>query len=313
MKFEYIVPIYCWPTKVFFVDDDASFLNITSKILSKNFSIESNTEPEMAIKIINEQIELPYPQHFSKQYEDEDNESITIVKEDISKIKNKIKDNKRHDLISTIIMDYNLPRDTGINYIKQLENHNVQKILLTGYAKPQQVIDAFNEKCIDKYIGKYDYNATETLVDEINRAQASFFEILTKNLINKKTELYNLLSNKYYINIFNKLINKNKIEEFYLLDQYGSFLLFTQDAKKLLFVCTTTDYIDELKLFFESNVPSVQNLIKDIGNYKKIPFFYGLEYPPEVKNWEKYCFNCQKIQNTNLLFSLVTNTSMYKF
>jgi len=85
--------------------------------------------------------------------------------------------------------------------------------------------------------------------------------------------------------------------------------------QKLLFICSSTKTLDELELFFDSDHQSVQALKADILNHKKIPFFRDFKFSKSLKpnDWEKYCYDCYKIPNTDLLYALVSNTSDYKY
>lgn len=315
MQFEKMIPIYYWPTVIYLVDDDDAF-SISSQIsLSTAYTVEISIEPSECVKQINMQSNDGYPFEFSKNTEDEENDNIRIVRNDFSKFLEKKDDPNKYKIISVLIMDYNLPKNTGLYYINKIVNPIVQKILLTGYAKPKEIIEAFNRGFIHKYISKDEDNVVDKLFSDIKILQGKYFEIISENLIKQSDEdLFNLLSNKHFIKIFKKLISKNAIKEFYLIDGLGSYLLINDKNQKLIFVCTTQSNIDDLELLFDSEETSVQGLIKEISNYQKIPFFYGkVAEVIAPKDWHSYCFDAHKIPNTEILYSLITDLKNYSF
>ncbi len=309
MKFKTIIPACYWPTTVVIIDDDLQFLKTASAVLERGSYVKSFQDPEAGIKYLNNEKQSVFMSDFLSHSEDDNNESVTIISEDISKILLKAYDAGRNKLISTLVIDYNLPKNTGIEYIKKLKNLQLQKILLTGYAKPDEVINAFNEKVIDKYIGKNTQNSTDKLIEEVNFSKENYFENSTTIVLHNETELYKLLSSPKFIKLFNQMLQNNKITEFYLLDSSGSFLLVDDKDSLKLFAVTNCKTLDGLKLFFESGGEQVKSLAADIKAYKKIPFFFNVS--PKPNEWQKYCHECLSIKGTDILYSLISDLSDY--
>lgn len=316
MKIENSVPIFYWPTSIFLVDDDESFLNSFQQSLATVFRVKASTRPMEGINVVNNQSKLIALEDFAKVSDDEDNidDKINVIKSHLGEIVKQKDDEKKYDIISVVIMDYNLPQNNGLFYIKNIENNLVRKILLTGYAKPQEIIEAFNNGLIHKYISKDDDNVVDNVFHTIMKLQTKYFETWSESLINNNKEIFSLLRNKSFINVFEKIVVRHSIREFYLLDNLGSFLLINKQGKKMIFACKTKTYIESLELFFDSEEESVQGLIKDIFEFKKIPFFRdkGSE-AIKPQDWHLYCHEAQTIKNTEILYALISDLKNYNY
>ena len=250
MKFQTIVPICYWPTTVVIIDDEADFLKSTVDVLQDQSFVKTFVKPEEGISFLNKVKPKNLLKDFLANEPDDHNDAITNMIEDTSKLHLKAYEDNRFDLVTVVVMDYNFPKQNGLYYIKKIQDPILQKILLTGYAKPEEVIQAFNDRLIDKYIGKYNTDSTEKLMDEIGILKAAYFEKVSLVHLHPDTKLFALLSDAKFIKFFNTLIDSNKITEFYLLDPTGGFLLIDANGKMSILAIANDEFIEGLRYAF---------------------------------------------------------------
>tara|TARA_A100000171_G_C2134817_1_gene149437 strand:+ start:533 stop:1522 length:990 start_codon:yes stop_codon:yes gene_type:complete len=144
-----------------------------------------------------------------------------------------LKSPKRFEQVSVLVVDYEMPGMNGIDLCKKIENPFVKKILLTGVADENVAVEAFNKGLICSYIRKHAPNFQEQLQDAVIRAQQDYFRELFYFPLQtlKKRPESTALVDPVFIHYFNQLIEKDRIQEFYLAESTGSFLMVGPDQK----------------------------------------------------------------------------------
>lgn len=308
MQFETMIPICYWPTTTVIIDDEMAFLQSTADLLRTQSPVQMFVNPQEGIAFVNKARQENLLEGFLSN-EPDDRDTVINMAEDTSKLHLKAYDSKRTALITVVVMDYNLPKQNGLFHIKKLQDPVIQKLLLTGYAKPEEVIHAFNEKFIDKYIGKNEQNSTEKLLDQVNILKAAYFEKLTLTHLHPDTPLFKLLSNPKFITLFNNLMEKHNIREFYLLDSLGSFLLIDASGKMSILALTNDASLQGLDMLFDECTELPQALMDAILNKTKMPFFIGKA--PVLKKWPDYIHDCTRIKGTEMVYALIENLHHY--
>ena len=86
-----------------------------------------------------------------------------------------VDDRSRQQRVSVAIVDYDMPKMTGVEFCRAIPDLPVKTILLTGKAGLETAISAFNEGVIDCFLQKQDASVSASLRREIKRLQDEYF------------------------------------------------------------------------------------------------------------------------------------------
>ncbi len=302
-----------YPTTVVAIDDDSSFLqNITSLLSSTNcISFES---PNRAL------IFLQNPT--SHQRIQSRILKTTITPEDVGTTsddyavlfntrelhKEIYSDQRLHD-VSVIIVDYYMDETNGMEICEKLISHPAKKILLTGGVEMDKVaINAFNKGIIHSFINKGDPHFAEQLKQSIAILQDSYFHDLSLKLLPHilDQELRSVLLNPAYINLHYNLKNKLQTIEYYLLDTIGSCLFLNASGEPSWFIVKSESEIKNYaKIALEQDADDVAS---DLQSISKIPFFFTEnDYQHPAADWNNFLHPAQHFPGIKGYYYTVIN------
>lgn len=234
------LPAFYFSSLALIIDDDELFIKSMVRYLSRYYKSSkflgfTNTREahDQIEKLSSSSIEELYK---SKIFSDYD-EKVTYTVHSFKKILN-LRTVKKNDIISTVIVDYKMPSQDGLSFLRDLEERDFSKILFTGAVTDQDVLDAFNDGLIDFYINKGSQNLTKILLERVKKAHLKFFLDQTRFLTDLiiKDEENSLLKQVLYKNLVLDYVDKYKIKEFYLFDTIGSYFLRSDEGDYVLFV-----------------------------------------------------------------------------
>lgn len=238
------LPLYFYPTKTVFVDDEPDYFEDMIQRLSIS---ESLAEYYLKPFYASEQINKAYfhrknKESYLKVMEKDELESWGLDI-DMSRIREISYNEKRFEEISVVVVDYDMPSMNGIEFCKRIKDPYIKKILLTGVANEEDAIDAFNEGLIDGYIKKQDISSFRKLDQLIKKCQWQYFidksESLTELL---SSEMLEPLTQEGFDHYFNKTVEAQNIVEFYLCSPTGTYLLLKENGEDSGFWSFTEDY-----------------------------------------------------------------------
>jgi CheY-like chemotaxis protein len=144
--------------------------------------------------------------------------------------------NRSHKIskISVAFMDYQMPSLTGVEVFERANLPCTEKILLTAMTDEKIAIQAFNRGMINRYIHKNDPDLISLIKEAIEVGQKKYFQRSTQIIYSLVTqeEQETALTDPIFVRFFEDLTEKLKIEEHYLLDERGGFLMLDADKKR---------------------------------------------------------------------------------
>jgi len=227
-------PVACcsFPTTLLVLDDDQELLENIQYVLLDKYKCKCVciSDQNAAHNILSKNsgwtkslLEKGVSQVFS---EDEPDPSVISVSLNVSLLKKQISNLERFKHIAIAIVDYDMPKKNGLEFIRELNDPQLKVIMLTGKATPDTVIKAFNDKEIQRYVSKGEPDYLKKVFQYINELQTEFFLDFSKFILDSLKESQNkIFQNKSFIDLFNKIVRENEIVEYYLLDESGSFLM----------------------------------------------------------------------------------------
>lgn len=288
-----------------YLDDDESFLN-TLKFEFRHQKTSTFTSAALLKETLANQIE-PIEQvlHFSSM---EAADSITEyqIRFNIFDLHKLIYDKNRFAFIAVVVVDYNMPEMTGIEFCKQIKKNNVYKILLTANEDKSIAIDAFNAGIIDKFIMKQVKQLFQRLEVALQQLKSRYFLDLTKTLLpNLGDEIRALANNNEFLTLFAETYKKVNAIEYYLLDKSGSYLLLDREANPTWFIIRhEKDFHTQIKML--EGFDNTQTLVNVLQQREKLLFLLSEnEYKKPVTKWSEHLFECKPLPNGNCYYAIV--------
>ena len=273
------IPFFRFPTTVVCIDDDPDFLKALVLKLGKRYNIKTFTDPKEALKFLNSKEASPVSQiSFLKSVPElEISHSIhhLPVDFDISQVTKLAEQKSKYNEVAVILLDQNMPGMKGTELCTKLENKELKKILLTGELDHAEAIKAFNDKLIDCFVQKTANNQflLENLLTYIDIQEEKYF-------IEKSAYLHNYLiadrvlplSDRAFIDLFHRWCEHHNIQEYYLVDKNGNFLLIDKDGKQFFFIIHTDQSLNTFIEPYEDD-EDLTTCIKAIKDRESMPFF----------------------------------------
>lgn len=200
--------------------------------------------------------------------------------------------------IAVLVIDNNMPGINGLEICKQLKNAPFKKILLTGETSSNDVIDAFNQGVIDKFIAK-EKNAMDKLEKSVRYLSHQYFFDKTKNLLaHLEISRASPLSDSIFINHFLQWRAENQLEDFYLINKQGSFLLKNKKGNQIFFIVMSESTKEEFIKLNDEAPKTMMALLSQVAKGEKIPFFgIGKEsWELGYEEWEPYFYPANVLQ-----------------
>lgn len=216
------VNIFKFPTLTILIDDNYDFLDLFARhlfscdLLTKYYQTESVLTEQTAYKTVSDFKEL----------------EINLVEEsmletNLSNLHKIAYSRDRFNLLSSIVVDYDMPYKNGLELCKEFKVPYVQKCILSNVMYENDVIEAFNKKEINSFMRKNERTFFITSGPIVEKMQNSFFDKITDGISNSIP----ILKNAEFKEFVTESAKKVNAVEMYLLDKNGSFLFLDADGK----------------------------------------------------------------------------------
>lgn len=292
------LPLFYYPSTCILVDDDAFLLSMMSSLFEKTHIIKTFSLPMKCLGYFENYTPPLSSYNFIESDLNDENHGLINKNPrnfDLTKIVKLREDKNRHNEVTVLVLDYQMPEMSGIELGQHLKLDFIQKILLTGNASNSEAIEGFNKDVIQKYIQKGDDKTRNNLLNYVKELSILYFSNITRPLLNYiETDKKTPLSDPVFIDFFDEFREKNKISEFYIIDINGSFFCITQEKKEIVLIVHTENSLNEIISLCRENGKFSHENIKAISEGGKIPFFgIGKEA------WQLPSFDFQKNFHTS--------------
>lgn len=305
------LPLFSYPATVAWVDDDSLFL-AAAGLLVKNMQTMMFNSPEQSIEHFQQYNPLLQKLNFTRGFTEADSYDLLNhmpIDLNLSVLAGLYNNSERNNEVSVLVTDYNMPGMNGIELCRALRSLPMKKILLTGDADHQQAVAAFNEGIIDCFIQKDNPKLTEKVLFHVQRLSKQYFIEHSKQLLKHLETDYPLpLSDPAFISFFEEWCKKYEIQEYYLIDKRGNFLLINKDGKKSHFVIHTDRTLDNFVALHDDDKEGAC-FIDAVKSRQKIPFFgEGIEsWELLPSQWDAYFYSTQVLIGQQKYYWTVVN------
>lgn len=320
-----------FPTNAVFVDDRQDYLTSLKMMLDKNLACQFYTDPNKAINFLKQEYK---PNPFIKKWlfnlkenKVELNEELdkldlthTFFDIDIASIHKEIYSPDRFNEISVIVVDYAMPKMSGIEFSTQLRtelaNTPIKILMLTGQASHELGVEALNDGIIDRFIIK---STNENFQNKLNHAIADlqlryFIEISKPIMQNIASNKHSCLNDPDFINFFHELLQQNKITEYYLVNDSGCFLLLDISGN-ISWLAVKSE--EDMENFYDCVIANEgpKNIAKSLKNREKLLFLLNAQSQnfDSFEEWQEYLHPATKFQGKNNIYyySFIQGESVY--
>lgn len=274
------LPLFYYPSTWLLVDDDKSFLNNTAQSFRERNQVnistfESSTDCHTFLKNYNPPLSQ---QPFLRSKTEDDSYGAlryAPVEFDVTTIANLADVPARHDEITAIILDYDMPDLDGTSLAEAIRHIPAHKLLLTGKNKVSEAITAFNKNIIHCFIEKESKDMAKALQHNLEMLTLQYFQTKTAPLLTHlETDSPTPLTDPAFISFFQAHCQQHQIEEYYLIDKQGSFLCIDKNKNRSCLVVHTDESLDDwYQLHTDNDEPTSSAQLDSVQRRKQIPFF----------------------------------------
>ena len=299
-----IVPIFYYPLKAMFIDDNAELLKAYHYIDLPN-KIITESDPEKAVQelINNTGKTCIFHDITDGHYTDlSQTNDATVISFTFNSIKELINDNDKYEKYGVVVTDYKMPIMNGIELCNNISELNIVKILLTGEYKPLDALTALHDDTIDYFLQKGKETTNDELLNSIRKLELKHFKNITQNFFNLTNNKFSFLADKAFAIIVNSIIKDNDITEYYLLNNTGCFLMINQTSQYMLNIYSDNDLDTFCDMYAHIDI----EILGKIKQRELIPNFELSNHVNMVHDFysctksDKYYYNFSKLENNNL-------------
>jgi len=290
------------PTSVLVLDDDSLFLESLDFQFSDELSCQTFTRPDAALEHLRSQA-AQHP-NFARYFKDcsemdlgsEARRGDRMLRLQLSELRSIVDDSSRHQRVSVAVVDYDMPKMTGVEFCRTIRDLPVKTILLTGKAGLETAITAFNEGVIDRFLQKQDSNVSATLRREIKRLQRDYFADIS-NPISSALALRNpsFFVDPSFIDLFQELAEKNRVVEHYACASPPGVMMRDADGNEMfLLVSDQNTANSQCEVAEKESAPSnMVDLLRSRNAQAWFPTQQGFYDPAFETDWDKYIWPAQ--------------------
>jgi len=313
-----MTPFY-HPTSVLVLDDDPLFLESLDFQFSDELACQTFTRPDAALEHLRSQA-AQHPD-FARYFRDcsevdlgpEAHHGDRLLRLLLSELRSIVEDRLGHQRVSVAVVDYDMPKMTGVEFCRTIRDLPVKTVLLTGKAGLETAIAAFNEGAIDCFLQKQDSNVSAMLRREIKRLQHAYFadisEPISCALALRKPSFF---VDPNFIELFQELAEKNHIVEYYASASPPGVKMRDADGNELLLMVSDQDTAkSHCEIAENKAAPSdMVDLLRTRKAQAWFPTEQGFYHPDFETDWEKYIWPAQLLPGSgSWSYSLIRHES----
>ena len=307
------LPCFYYPTTALFVDDHKGFLTAIKSRLPDNLPVKLFNEPIKALTTIKNQKMPTFKDQKTIQFVDHESDITdqSLIGLHYEIFSSMAFDIQRFATYSVVIVDHMMPDLDGISFCRELKDHPIKKIMLTGNSDHELAVQAFNDGLIDYYLSKDSPNLITQLNLKIQILQKAYFESEIERSIGLLLNPTSLINDVSSLAFYEKIKEELKATEFYLLDRWGSMLFLDRNGVPTTLAITPAETLDAFSKIAEDHDET--KISCSLSNREQILFFPNQEdHMRPANEWDSFLHEANPFPGRNdFFYSIISNSSFH--
>ncbi|HET6321479.1 MAG TPA: response regulator [Hyphomicrobium sp.] len=314
-----MTPFY-HPTSILVLDDDPLFLESLDFQFSEEVSCQTFTRPDAALQHLAAQASQhpSFPRYFKDASEldarTDPRVGDRLLRLQLSELRAVIDDPAREQRVAVAVVDYDMPKMTGVEFCRAIRHLPVKTILLTGKAGLETAIAAFNEGVINCFLQKQDASVTLALRREIRRLQEEYFEEISAPISNALAlEEPSFFADPGFISLLREVMDENQIVEHYVSATPPGVMMRDADGNELFLLVSHGESLDAQYATAERrNAPAdMLQLLRARKAHGWFPTEDGHYHPDFEKNWSTFVRSAEPLPGSECWsYSLIRHEAL---
>jgi len=301
-----MTPFY-HPTSVLVLDDDPLFLESLDFQFSEEVSCQTFTRPDAALEHLRAQAgQHPNFARYFRSVADEDSAEMPfgdlLLHLQLSELRNIIDDCNRQQRVSVAIVDFDMPKMSGVEFSRAIRDLPVKIILLTGKAGLETAIGAFNEGVIDCFLQKQDSGVTHALRREIRRLQQQYFaEIAAPIQSALALQRPAFFEDQFFLELYREISEHNAIVEHYICTAPSGVMMRDAEGNESFLLLADTETATAHSDAAESHgaPDELVQLLRARKAHAWFPTQSGLFEPNFRSDWARFIWPAQSLPGSS--------------
>lgn len=298
MRREEVIPFF-HPTSVVVVDDDPEFLESFSFRFGDKWQCKTFDDPCDALDYVKRKergrqgLDRFVSSAGSHANGIDAGTHQSLVGFHSAEINALMNEAERFAQVSVMIVDYEMPRTTGLELCEMLADAPVCKLLLTGKVGKDLAIEAFNTSLIDGFIDKHSADLSDVILEQVQRLQQNFFA-RTTGAVGSLHALENApyLKDPVFQILFEKIRKQHGVVEYYTIaEPSGVYMVLNDGSSLFLRMLDDNQHRSQFEVATVQNAP--QDLVAALKDKAIVPCFPTLNgyYDDSIKEcWKRHTY-----------------------
>lgn len=298
--------LFQYPGNVIIVDDDVRFTDALSFRLLSNFTTTVFNSPHEAVDFFSQQKQsivdrFSFVTQLKETELDVEGFAYTV---NYSAMISLLNSADRYHEPTVLLVDYQMPQMTGLEFLSSIRNNKIKKILLTAHDEKEIAVKAFNSGLIDRFVVKDPAGLDNLLLAEITELNHAYFREMSSYKLGK--DLLSYLHDQNYEKLFAEWLRDFQINEYYRMDDYGSVLGITANGTTAWLILQTEERQEAYADIFNAENGSL------LKTNQMIYLFSDQEKNADPATWDDFICDIKgkiTIQGISMLYSIVENSA----
>ncbi|MGF6770271.1 CheY-like chemotaxis protein [Paraburkholderia sp. GAS199] len=307
----FIRPPVLYPASVVFVDDNDSYLDALRRFFPDVSTNLFFTRPQTALAFIRKHARensLEFAPASACLSETGIERFVeTSAERDI------LARDLRFEEVAAVVVDYDMPGMSGVEFLSSLSNLRCSKVLLTGVADETVAVKAFNAGIVDLYLRKTDGDSANRLLHFLNDAKRRHCGEAGWLGLGENGMTY---CDPRTRRVIDEVVAAQGIVEYYWRPEQNAILMFDRAGDPSVFVAwAESDWISQGEIVADESGPT--DLLKRMSVRETMPLFWpemayrpGTSFkemtPRQIPGWDDAFYGWARIEPSAVGLSPLT-------
>ncbi len=279
MRFETVPSVYLEP-RILMLGNDVLFQDSVASVLCDVFNLEFFQHEDELFHQIEKDKKIEDILSTCHVQSEDSSDQVSIVHLNYHKLAEKLYAYHRaNEFVSTVFMDYMVPKTNGLSIAMKLRTLPISRILLNDGVDNTDVIHALESNIIHKVVHKNDENIVNAIEEVVHQQHANVIQKLNIDLFgrfNQRNPYGKLFSDEAFIAYYEQTLVRKKIVFACVYEAGGSMVMIDRTGSTYLFNIYSSNEIKNVlfeSVEFSHSISDVNKKLcrefKLLADYKK--------------------------------------------